>query len=186
MHHHENEQVCVVLEGEMVVHTEDDSVTLLGSTTPSGWRPTNPTASRTRATNARSVSTYSRRAAASTTGPTAKSSTADRHWAVDHDQRLVPMTDTTSSATPGGMDFSESSELGLVKSQIDRFIEREVRRSRVRRPVPGRTGRGEPTGRERLPSSTNTSTSGRRYASSPPEVAGFLTMHMPESVGGGG
>jgi len=28
MHHHENEQVCIVLEGEMVVHTEDDSVTL--------------------------------------------------------------------------------------------------------------------------------------------------------------
>jgi len=105
MHHHENEQVCVVLEGEMVVHT-GTTPSPSGSTTPSGWRPTNPTASRTRATNARSVSTYSRRAAASTTGPTAKSSTADRHWAVDHDQRLVPMTDTTSSATPGGMDFS--------------------------------------------------------------------------------
>ena len=28
MHHHENEQVCVVLHGEMTVHTEDDAVTL--------------------------------------------------------------------------------------------------------------------------------------------------------------
>jgi quercetin dioxygenase-like cupin family protein len=28
MHDHENEQVCLVLEGELVVHTEDDSATL--------------------------------------------------------------------------------------------------------------------------------------------------------------
>lgn len=28
MHDHENEQVCLVLEGEMTVHTEDDSVVL--------------------------------------------------------------------------------------------------------------------------------------------------------------
>ena len=28
MHDHENEQVCVVLEGEITVHTEDDSATL--------------------------------------------------------------------------------------------------------------------------------------------------------------
>jgi len=62
------------------------------------------------------------------------------------------MTDTTSSATPGGMDFSESSELGLVKSQIDRFIEREVRPLESEHDqFLGGTGRGEPTGRERLP-----------------------------------
>lgn len=28
MHDHENEQVCLCLEGELVVHTEDDTVTL--------------------------------------------------------------------------------------------------------------------------------------------------------------
>jgi quercetin dioxygenase-like cupin family protein len=28
MHDHENEQVCLVLEGELTVHTEDDSVTM--------------------------------------------------------------------------------------------------------------------------------------------------------------
>jgi len=28
MHDHENEQVCLVLEGELVVHTEEDSVAL--------------------------------------------------------------------------------------------------------------------------------------------------------------
>lgn len=28
MHDHENEQVCLVLDGELTVHTEDDSVTL--------------------------------------------------------------------------------------------------------------------------------------------------------------
>ena len=28
MHDHENEQVCVVLDGELTVHTEDDAVTL--------------------------------------------------------------------------------------------------------------------------------------------------------------
>lgn len=28
MHHHKNEQVCIVLQGELTVHTEDRSVTL--------------------------------------------------------------------------------------------------------------------------------------------------------------
>ena len=28
MHDHENEQVCLVLDGELTVHTEDDTVTL--------------------------------------------------------------------------------------------------------------------------------------------------------------
>lgn len=28
MHHHENEQVCICLEGELVVHTETDKVVL--------------------------------------------------------------------------------------------------------------------------------------------------------------
>jgi quercetin dioxygenase-like cupin family protein len=28
MHDHENEQVCLVLQGEMTVYTEDDAVTL--------------------------------------------------------------------------------------------------------------------------------------------------------------
>lgn len=28
MHDHDNEQVCICLEGELTVHTEDDSVTL--------------------------------------------------------------------------------------------------------------------------------------------------------------
>lgn len=28
MHNHENEQVCLVLEGELTVHTEDETVTL--------------------------------------------------------------------------------------------------------------------------------------------------------------
>jgi len=83
MHHHENEQVCVVLEGEMVVHTEDDSVTL--GEYDSVWLASDePTASRTRATNARSVSTYSRR---------------PRLRLLDRPRRVVPLTATGRSTT---------------------------------------------------------------------------------------
>lgn len=95
------------------------------------------------------------------------------------------MTDTTSSATPGGMDFSESSELGLVKSQIDRFIEREVR------PLESEHDQflGERGVENRLDENGYLVD---EYLDIRDEIrqlsaeAGFLTMHMPESVGGGG
>lgn len=95
------------------------------------------------------------------------------------------MTDTTSDATADGMNFSEPAELGLVKSQINRFIEREVR------PLESEFDRflGERGVENRLDEDgylVDDYLAVRDRIRRKSAEAGFLTMHMPESVGGGG
>ncbi len=83
------------------------------------------------------------------------------------------------------MDFSESSELELVKSQIDRFIEREVQ------PLEEEYDQflGDRGVENRLDENgylVDEYLAVRDQIRKRSAGAGFLTMHMPESVGGGG